>query len=170
MKPALLVIDMQETFFDEGPQVARSLTEAVVYINAAIALFRAKHLPVIIIEDISQEEGRLPGTDGFQTTTRINLEQDDLRIPKTYGNAFNKTELHQELQARGVDTLILTGFAASQCVTSTYRGALDLDYDAFIFRGSLADASPERVKFVEEIHDLLSYKVLVKLLALAKVP
>ncbi len=167
MKPALLVIDMQEAFFNEGPEISRSLKEAVLYINAAIALFRANNLPIIVIEDISKEEGRLPGTAGFETTSRINLDPEDLRIHKTYGNAFNKTDLHQELQELAVDTLILTGFAATQCVTSTYRGALDLDYDTFIFRGSLADASREKVRFVEEIHDLLSYKVLVKLIGLA---
>lgn len=167
MKPALLVIDMQEIFFEEGPAVSQSLQEAVMYINAAIDLFRSKSLPVIVIEDIAEEEGRIPGSEGFETTSGINLGPDDLRVHKTYGNAFNKTGLHQELQKHGVDTLILTGFAATQCVTSTYRGALDLDYDAFIFRGSLADSSPERVKFVEEIHNLLSYGVLAKLIALA---
>ncbi|MFN2282739.1 MAG: cysteine hydrolase family protein [Anaerolineales bacterium] len=168
MKPALLVIDMQEAFFEEGPSVALSLADAVMYINAAISLFRAKDLPIIVIEDLSEEEGRVPGSKGFETTSRINLSPNDVRVHKTYGNAFNKTNLHQELQNLGVDTLILTGFAATQCVTSTYRGALDLDYDTFVFRGSLADSSPERVRFVEEIHDLLSYKVLVKLISLTE--
>jgi len=167
MKPALLVIDMQEVFFSEGPSVAESLNEAVMYINAAIDLFRARDLPIIVIEDIAEEEGRIPGSKGFETSPLINLETGDLRVHKTYGNGFNKTNLHQELQDMHVDTLILTGFAATQCVTSTYRGALDLDYDPFIFRGSLADASPDRVKFVEEIHNLLSYGVLAKLVELA---
>lgn len=166
MKPALLVIDMQETFFEEGPAVAQSLSQAVLYINAAIAIFRDKDLPIIIIEDVSVEEGRLPGSAGFETTSQINHTPEDLRIHKTYGNAFNQTDLHQHLQGLGVDTLIMTGFAASQCVTSTYRGALDLDYDPFIFRGALADSSAEWVRFVEEIHDILSYQVLVKLLGL----
>lgn len=166
MKPALLVIDMQETFFSESPQIAQSLTSALEYINAAIALFRAKDLPVFIIEDIAVDEGRVPGSEGFETTDRIDLDPSDPRIHKTYGNAFNKTDLHQQLGKLGVDTLIVTGFAATQCVTSTTRGALDLDYDAFIFRGALADSSPERVKFVEEIHNILSYGVLVKLIDL----
>lgn len=167
MKPALLVIDMQEVFFDESPSIAQSLTSAVEYINGAIALFRAKELPIFAVEDVAEDEGRVPGAEGFETTERIPLLPEDPRIHKTYGNAFNKTDLHQQLQKLGVDTLIVTGFAASQCVTSTIRGALDLDYDAFILRGSLADASPERVKFVEEIHNTLSYGVLVKLIDLA---
>jgi nicotinamidase-related amidase len=166
MKPALLVIDMQEVFFDHSPEAAQSLTSAVEYINAAIELFRDKDLPVIVIEDVEEEDGRIPGSPGFDTTSKIDLLPADPRIHKTYGNAFNKTDLHQQLQDLGVDTLFLTGFAASQCVLSTYRGALDLDYDPLIFRGSLADASQEKIRFVEDIHNLLSYGALVKLIGL----
>ena len=46
MKPALLVIDMQEAFFDFSPAVSESLTLAVEYINGAIELFRGKYLPL----------------------------------------------------------------------------------------------------------------------------
>lgn len=166
MKPALLVIDMQETFFGEGPEVEKSLSSAVMYINAVLELFREKDLPVLVIEDIDQGEGRLPGSPGFETTKNINLDPADPRIHKTYGNAFNKTDLHHQLQELGVDTLFLTGFAASQCVLSTYRGALDLDYTPLIIRGALADSSPERVRFVEEIHNLLSYGALKTMLAM----
>ena len=166
MIPALLVIDMQKVFFDHSPGVSESLTSAVEYINAAIALFREKDLPIFCVEDVEEEDGRIPSSAGFETTSKIDLIASDPRIHKTYGNAFNKTELHQELQKLGVDTLILTGFAASQCVLSTYRGATDLDYSPLIFRGSLADSSPDRIRFVEEIHDLISYGALVKLFEL----
>ena len=166
MKPALLVIDMQEVFFNKSPETSQSLTSAVEYINAAIELFREKGLPIFVIEDIEEEDSRVPGSPGFETTSKIDLLPADSRVHKTYGNAFNKTDLHQQLQNLGVDTLFLTGFAASQCVLSTYRGALDLDYDPFIFRGSLADSSPERIRFVEDMHNLLSYGALVKLIDL----
>jgi nicotinamidase-related amidase len=166
MKPALLVIDMQEVFFNRSPEVSRSLTAAVEYINAAIELFRDKKLPVFIIEDVEEEDGRVPGSPGFDTTLKIDLKPGDPRVHKTYGNAFNKTNLHQQLQELEVDTLFLTGFAASQCVLSTYRGALDLDYDPLLIRGSLADANQDRIRFVEDISELLSYFALVKLIEL----
>ncbi|MCJ7716442.1 MAG: cysteine hydrolase [Anaerolineales bacterium] len=162
MKPVLLVIDMQEIFFDHSPAVAESLTHAVEYINAAIALFREKGLPIICIEDVEEEDGRVPGSAGFETTSKIDLLPSDPRIHKTYGNAFNKTDLNQQLQDLGVDTLILTGFAATQCVLSTYRGAGDLDYSPLIFRGSLADDSQEKIRFVEDIHNLISFGTLEK--------
>ena len=166
MKPALLIIDMQEIFLDHSPEVARSMTSAVEFINAAISLFRDKKLPIFVVEDIVEEDGQVPGSPGFDTISTIDLDSSDPRIHKTYGNAFNKTDLHQQLQSLGVDTLFLTGLAASQCVLSTYRGATDLDYDPIILRGSLADANPEHIRFVEEVHNLLSYGVLAKLIEL----
>ena len=45
MKPALLIIDVQKAFFGD-PTTTQSLNDAVETINAAIALFREKHLPI----------------------------------------------------------------------------------------------------------------------------
>ena len=50
MKAALLVIDVQKAFFEISPATTQSLNDAIVYINAAIALFRGKGLPVICIQ------------------------------------------------------------------------------------------------------------------------
>jgi len=157
---------MQGGFFDHSPAVAESLTNAIEYINAAIAIFREKELPIICIEDLEEEAGRVPGSAGFETTSKIELLPADPRIHKTHGNAFNKTDLHQKLQDLGVDTLILTGFSATQCVLSPYLGATDLDYSPLIFRGSLADTSQDKIRFVEEIHDMISYGALVKFIEL----
>ena len=48
MRPALLVIDIQKAFFDLDPLTTQSLERAIEYINAAIALFRSKQLPVAL--------------------------------------------------------------------------------------------------------------------------
>ena len=160
MKPALLVIDVQKEFYKSSPRVAESLTDAVEYINAAIALFRAKNLPVICIQHIDKEGGLLPDKDGFGLPDELNVLPSDVHIHKTYGNAFNKTPLLKTLQELGVDTVILTGFCAEYCVLSTYRGAKDLDLTPLILRGSLASGVPENIRFVESISELLSYGAL----------
>ena len=164
MKPALLVIDMQNQFFSMNDTTKNSLSDAIEYINAAIELFRAKELPVICIQDVEEENGRVPGKEKFEVPESINLNEGDLRIHKTYGNAFNKTPLAEELQKQGVDTVILTGFCAEICVLSTYRGAQDLDLTPILFRGSLASTNPENIGFVERVSDVISYNALEKLL------
>lgn len=164
MKPALLIIDMQEAFYDFDPETSRSLKQAEDFINAVIPVFREKGLPIFVIEDIDEESGRIPGAPGFDTVSTIALQPTDPRVHKTYSNGFNKTHLHDLLQEAGVDTVILTGFAASKCVLSTCRGAADLDYTPIILRDALADFLPDRILFTEQVNNLISFGALVKFL------
>jgi nicotinamidase-related amidase len=165
MKLALLVIDVQKAFFDISPTTAESLAEAIEYINAAIALFRKKRLPVVAIQQVDESEKLVPGETGYELPDELDVLPTDLHIAKTYGNAFTKTPLQDELQALGVEGVIVTGFCAEYCVLSTYRGAEDLDLKPILLRGSLASTKPEHVPFVENINDVISYGALRSFLA-----
>ena len=164
MKPALLVIDVQKAFFDISPAMTLSLKDAIEYINAAIALFREKGLPVICIQHKDKDEKLVPGEEGFDLPETLDILPSDLHIHKTYGNAFNQTSLEDELRELGVDTVIVTGFCAEYCVLSTARGAEDLDLTPIVLRGSLASGVPENIKFVESVSDVISYGALKKIL------
>jgi nicotinamidase-related amidase len=164
MKPALLVIDVQKMFFKDNPPAAEELRVASEYINAAIDLFREKQLPVICIQHMNPEDHLAPGQEGFDVPECLNILSSDLHIHKTYGNAFNKTDLPEKLRALGVDTLILTGFAAEGCVLSTYRGAKDLDLTPILLRGSLIGGKPGVAPFVETINEIISFFALKKML------
>ena len=164
MKPALLVVDIQKQFFEFGPTTTQSLNDAIEYINAAIALFREKHLPVICVQHMDEEERLVPGEEGFGLPEGLGILPSDVHVQKTYGNAFNQTSLGDELRELGVDTVIITGFCAENCVLSTYRGAEDLDLTPVILRGSLASGKVENIKFVESISNIISYGALKKML------
>jgi nicotinamidase-related amidase len=165
MKSALLVIDVQKQFFKSSPTTAQSLNDAIEYINAAIEIFREKHLPIICIQHVDEENGLVPGQEDFELPETLNILPSDLHIHKTYGNSFNKTPLAERLQELELDTVIITGFCAEYCVLSTYRGAQDLDLMPIVLRGSLASSIPENIKFVESISDIVSYGSLKKILA-----
>ena len=164
MKPALLVVDIQKQFFEFGPTTTQSLNDAIEYINAAIALFREKDLPVICVQHMDEEERLVPGEEGFGLPEELDILPSDVHVQKTYGNAFNQTSLRDELRELGVDTVIITGFCAENCVLSTYRGAEDLDLTPVILRGSLASGKVENIKFVESISNIISYGALKKML------
>lgn len=159
MQPALLVIDVQKQFYrDEN--TAKSLAEAVDCINAAVDLFRAKDLPVIVVQHKDEASGLVPGSDGFELPEALRILPTDRRIVKTRGSAFAQTGLAEDLRSMGVDTLILAGYCAEYCVLSTCRWAKDLDFRPIILRGGLASHSPEHIRFVEEINDIISYGAL----------
>jgi nicotinamidase-related amidase len=164
MKPALLVIDVQKRFFTFGPTTAQSLNDAIEYINAAIALFRERNLPIICVQHMDEVERLVPSDEGFGLPDELDILPSDLHVHKTYGNAFNRTSLGDALRDAGADTVIITGFCAENCVLSTYRGAEDLDLTPVILRGSLASGSVESIKFVESISNIISYGVLKKVL------
>ncbi len=165
MKFALLIIDVQRAFFKDSPVAKQSLDLAAEYINAAIDLFRRRNLPIVAVQHMNAEDGLVPGTEGFEVSEKIQLQESDLRIHKTYGNSFNKTPLGETLRGLGVDAVLLTGFAAEGCVLATFHGARDLDLTPVILRGSLVSGRPEVIPCVESITDTVSYRLLRKLLA-----
>ncbi len=165
MKPALLVIDIQKQFFDLSPEFASSLKDAMEYINAAIDIFREKDLPVVCIQHMQPKMDLVPGKEGFDSPDDLKVLPTDLHIHKTKGSAFVNTDLQVKLEEMGVDTLIMTGFAAEYCLLSTYRGAQDLDLNPIVLRGSLASENLEHIQFVEKISDIISYGALKHILA-----
>ncbi len=165
MKPALLVIDMQNQFFTISTVMTESLNDAVRYINAAIALFRDKQLPVVCIQHTDTDNRLVPGEGCFEVPDSLHILESDLRIHKSYGNAFNKTPLEDKLREMGVDNVIVTGFCVEHCVLSTYRGAKDRDLTPIILRGAIASDVLENIGFVERISDIISYGALKHVLA-----
>jgi nicotinamidase-related amidase len=162
MKIALLVIDVQKAYFNSD--TTKSLDNAIEYINAAIELFRAKGLPVISIQHRDDENNHVPGVEGFDLPESLKILSSDLHIHKTYGNAFNKTTLGEELKKMGVDTVLVTGFRAEGCVLSTYRGAMDLDLTPILLRDAIAGPIEKYNRFVESMGNIISYWALVKML------
>lgn len=67
----------------------------------------------------------------------------DLVVRKTRVGAFSTTDLHDQLQAHGVTTLVLAGVSTSGVVLSTLRDAADKDYRLVVLADACADRDPE---------------------------
>jgi len=164
MKPALLIIDVQNRMFEISPTTAQSLNKAIESINDTITFFREKDYPVFCIQHLHPENNLKPGEPGFDVPDYMAVLSSDERIHKTYENSFNKTPLMEKLQELDVDTVIVSGFAAEHCVLSTYRGAQDLDLKPIMLRGGIASANPDNIQFVESLGDVISYGALKHIL------
>ncbi|MBK8256983.1 MAG: cysteine hydrolase [Polyangiaceae bacterium] len=156
MNPALLVIDLQNEFFEENSPALASLRSAVEYTNAAIGLFRKAGHPIVVIRDI-ESPGREPGKSAFLTHESVHVRPEDLHIDKLHGNAFWQTDLEEELRSRSVNFVVLSGFCAEYCVLNTFRGARERGFDAALLRGSLASPHEEHIRFVERTCEVISY-------------
>jgi len=164
LKPALLVIDIQNKWIDSNQDLRACVELRVDVINSAIALFRKKGLPVIVVHHVDIEEGPYPGTEDFEFLPSIAVDKSDVRVIKNYPNAFNKTELEGILRKAGADTVILCGLSATACVMATYVGAQDRDLHAYLLRDGVAAGSEQNVRFTEEIFETLSLGALGQIL------
>jgi nicotinamidase-related amidase len=157
MKCALLVIDMLKGYykgFSKG-----SMDKASEYINGAIEIFRKNGLPVIWVQDYGKD-GADSKTAEFDAIDVLKQDTKDKIILKRYKNGFNKTGLLNYISENSVDVLIITGYSAAHCVLSTYRAAEDYDLRPILLRGAIAGDSDENIRFVENINEIISIKIL----------
>ncbi len=75
-------------------------------------------------------------------------QEGDIVVRKTRVGAFSTTDLHEQLQSRGVDTLLLAGISTSGCVLSTVLDAFDRDYRVIVLADACADPDAEVHRFL----------------------
>jgi nicotinamidase-related amidase len=98
--------------------------------------------------------GRLAdGSDEASFHSLLTPDPTDIVVRKTRVGAFSTTDLHERLQERGVDTVLLTGISTSGVVLSTVRDAADRDYRVVVLEDCCADGDPE-------VHRILTERVL----------
>jgi nicotinamidase-related amidase len=156
IKPALLVIDIQNAFL---PMMSPEKEMALNYINALIDLFRKNGFPVIRIYQNSEETGVTPGTEGFEFPVTVNILPTDPMVVKTYADGFNKTDLDKVIKSSGCNTLFLCGLSAVGCVLATWNGAHNHDYWAFMVTNAIISPDYRYTKNVEDMFDAVPYDV-----------
>jgi nicotinamidase-related amidase len=85
-----------------------------------------------------------------QIPDEIAPQEGDIVVIKKRVGPFGTTDLHEQLQARGIDTLVLAGISSSGVVLSTVRDAHDKDYRVVVLEDACADPDPEVHAFLME--------------------
>ncbi len=161
IKPALLVIDIQNVYLKMVPD--RDKEVGLYYINALIDLFRSEGYPIIRIYHYDKENGPKPDSELFEFPGTVSIKADDAKVIKTYPDGFNKTDLDKVIKEKGCNTLFLCGLSAVGCVLSTWIGAQNNDYKAFMIKDAIMSHNSEYTDNVEVMFDAVSYDV-VKLI------
>jgi nicotinamidase-related amidase len=157
IKPALLIIDIQNVYLSMVPE--REKEVALYYINGLIELFRSNGYPVIRIYHLDRESGPEPDSEQFEYPASVLINDEDAKVIKTYGNGFNKTELDKLLTEKGSNTLFLCGLSAVGCVLATWIGAQDHDYKAFMVKDAIMSHNSDYTNYVEDMFDAIGYDV-----------
>lgn len=166
MKPALLVIDVQKAFLPMMSQEDQDY--ALTIMNWSIWAFRQYDLPVIRVYHSSEDYGVVPDSPGFEFADTLNISEDDPRIIKTYGSAFNKTKLDDLLKELDVNTLFMCGLSATGCVLATYMDAGNYDYNAFMIEDALLSDNAEHTNSIEKIFNTIDINTAYYMLKISR--
>jgi nicotinamidase-related amidase len=153
---ALLVIDVQNGFFLEQRSVYHG-REVVGVIKDLIAKARAVNIPIIYVQHNIGNE--IDGTSLWEIHSDITPIEDDIIIQKYTPDSFYNTDLQKQLQAKGVEHIILTGFSTEYCIDTACRRAWSLGYKVTLVKdGHSTFDSPVLLaeKIIEHHSNLLS--------------
>ncbi len=154
-RTALVVIDMQSAFLDEGaaaeipaaraiiPNINR-LAGAVRTAGGAVAWSQATFDPGkpsggwstfmdnVLSADLARRviADLAEGAEGWKLSSKLEVKREDYVFPKRRFSAFTRgsSELEAWLQSHNVDTLLITGTLTNVCCESTARDAIQLGF------------------------------------------
>ena len=155
IRPALVVIDIQNEFLPMVPQQEKEL--ALYMINSYIDYFRGLGFPIIRVYHTDPQWGPHPDSAGFKFPATVHIKSDDAMIIKNYPDAFKKTTLEKLLREKNCNTLFLCGLSSVGCVLATYFGAKNADFNVFMVRNAVMSHNSTFTDNIQEILNALDF-------------
>jgi len=141
---AMLLIDIQEFYFDPGKSPLAGNVEASEKTAQLLAYFRGNDMPVIHVMhkgggDIHENVSPLPGEKVFI---------------KEEVSCFRGTGLNEYLETKGIHTLVIAGMMTHMCVEAAVRAAADLGYNCILIHDACATKDLEYGGEIVRAHDV----------------
>jgi len=129
----LIVIDVQDGF-DAAYWGERNNPDAERTIARLMSRWRESGLPVIHVRHDSTKPASAlrPGTPGNAIKREAAPRAGEPVLGKRVNSAFIGTDLEARLRAQETDTVVLCGFTANHCVSTTARMAGNLGFRTFV--------------------------------------
>jgi nicotinamidase-related amidase len=123
---ALLVIDVQNGVVRNAHQRDTVVATVATLVEKA----RAAGAEVVWVQHSGDDLAR--GSADWQFVPELDRRDAEPLVHKTYGDAFEETDLEAVLAERGVGRLFLSGAQTDECIRSTLHGAIVRGYDAIL--------------------------------------
>lgn len=147
---ALIVIDLQKGLVDG--RFVHPIGEVIDRTRELIDVFRAKNLPVVLVNVAGRAPGRteegprsnLSFSKGWtDLPTQLDQQPSDIVVTKRSWGAFATTDLECQLKARGVTQVVVTGVATSVGVEATARQAYEQGLNVTLALDAMTDTRQE---------------------------
>ncbi|XP_054779569.1 probable inactive nicotinamidase At3g16190 isoform X2 [Prosopis cineraria] len=160
---ALLVIDMQRDFIEDGgPMVVKGGKAVVPNVIKAVEVARQRGILIVWVVREHDPLGRdvelfrrhlygagvvgptAKGSAGAELVDGLVIREGDYKLVKMRFSAFFATHLHSFLQGAGINSLVITGVQTPNCIRQTVYDAVALDYQPVtVILDATAAATPD---------------------------
>jgi nicotinamidase-related amidase len=160
---ALVVVNAQRGLLggaEKATGAHEAVHRAVQLLASLVQGFRAAKRPVAHVHHASPTKGSafFHGSPGAEPLQMLAPSPDEAVVQKEKASAFAGTSLQAELEARGVQTVVVAGFTANECLDATARQAVELGFGAVVVgdaSASLDVRGPDGTLYpAERIHRL----------------
>lgn len=146
MKPALLLVDMQNDYFPGGKMELVDMEAACGNARKLLDRFRYQGLPIFHIQHIFQGGGPgffLPDTRGAEIHESVEPLPGETVIHKHYPNSFRGTGLLERLRQEEIKALVICGAMSHMCIEATTRAAADHGFKCTVVQDACATRDVE---------------------------
>ncbi len=145
---ALLVIDVQKSLFEKSTPIYQAdvLLENIMYL-----IHRARHesTPVFFIQH-SNPKALVKGSEGWKIHPRLQPLEEEMIIHKLHPNAFEETNLQEELEKRNVSRVVATGLVTHGCVKATCLGAMARGFKVVLVSDGHSSNSADAAQLIKK--------------------
>lgn len=147
---ALIVIDLQKGIV--SGDFIHPIADIIDRTRALIDTFRAKNLPVVLVNVAGRAPGRTEQTprstasfsEGWtDLLPQLNQQLGDIVVTKRSWGAFATTDLEHQLKPRGITQVVITGVATATGVEATARQAYEQGFNVTLATDAMTDLCEE---------------------------
>jgi len=141
MKTALILIDIQNDYFENGAMRLVGSEKACENAKLILDRFRKDAMPVIYIKHIANKPNAtffLPNTMGVEIHKEIMPLAQEKVIIKHSPNSFKDTELLEYLNSLNITDIVVCGMMTHMCVDATTRAAKDYGFNCTLISDACA--------------------------------
>ncbi|GGF67517.1 cysteine hydrolase family protein [Wenyingzhuangia marina] len=146
-KQALIIIDIQNEYFENGGLPLINPVEASINARKVLSHFRENDLPIAHIQHLSANPEAMPifveGTKGAEIHKNVKPLDGEKVFKKYYPNSFRDTGLLDYLQENDVTEVVITGMMTHMCVDATTRAAFDFGFNVTVIGDTCASRDLE---------------------------
>jgi len=160
-KTALVLIDLNNAIlgFNTAPYTP---VHVIANSKKLAEAFRAAGAPIVYVTVDLNDFVKLPADQPFnlggkpipavamEIAPSAGFQPGDILVTKRHWGAFAGTDLEQQLKARGVDTVVLTGISTNAGVESTARQGTGLGFAFVLVEDACAGQEAEQHRFAFE--------------------